>query len=30
VSMTRQALNLTRMTPVKTVIRLKDLSAYGR
>ncbi|HOF87948.1 MAG TPA: hypothetical protein PLZ36_07565 [Armatimonadota bacterium] len=29
VNMTRQALNLTEMQPVKTVIRLKDLSAYG-
>ena len=29
VHMTRQALNLTAMTPVRTVVRLKDLSAYG-
>jgi hypothetical protein len=28
VSMTRQALNLTEMKPVRTVIRLKDLSDY--
>lgn len=29
VNMTRQALNLTEMQPVKTVVRLKDLCAYG-
>ena len=29
VNMTRQALNLAEMTPVKTVVQLKDLSAYG-
>ena len=27
VSMQRQAINLTKMDPVRTVIRLKDLSA---